>query len=165
MVELSGAAAQIGKKQGNYKYWFVLQYDMANAQVQLAPLQPSGRFPTGTGNERAGRTRWKAVPEGEGKEIYVAAGLCKVVWAEVVNRVSDVDKEAWDILEAAPPHAERHAAPSGGGTKKRKREEGPSTGLAKPKGAPPTLRKQPNIPSGIPGLWNKVGIDEGSGSG
>jgi len=101
------------------------------------------------------------VPEGEGKEIYVAASLCKVVWAEVVNRVSDVDKEAWDVLENAPPQGEK-STNGGGSAKKRKHVEGKggkassgSSKQAKP-APPPALRKQPNIPSGIPGLWNKV---------
>jgi len=149
VVELSGAATTEGKKVGNYKYWFVLHYDMATSQCQLAPLQPSGKFTTGA--ERIGRVRWKAVPEGDGKEIYVAAAQCKVLWAEPVNKVSDVDKEAWDILENAAPN-------SSGGGKKRKGDElySSKTGKSSKQAAPPALRKQPNVPSGVPGLWNKV---------
>jgi hypothetical protein len=59
-------------------------------------MQTSGTF---TGNTvRAGRPRYKLVPEGEGKEMDLPGSCCHIVTAFTVSKTMDADKETWDIV-------------------------------------------------------------------
>ena len=33
------------------------------------------------------------------KELFVSAKMCSIVASHAVNKVSDIDKETWDILD------------------------------------------------------------------
>ena len=49
---------------------------------------------------RSGRTKWKLVPEGQGEELEsVPAVDCTIVKSEATNKVSDADKEAWQVFD------------------------------------------------------------------
>jgi hypothetical protein len=50
---------------------------------------------------RAGRPRYKLVPEGEGRELDLPASMCSMVTAFSVSKTLDADKETWDIVEEA----------------------------------------------------------------
>ena len=68
-----------------------------------AQMGQQGYFPktykNGNPHQFAGRPQWKLLPEGQGLEVDVSADRCRIVKCITVNRVSDADKEAWDILE------------------------------------------------------------------
>jgi hypothetical protein len=101
-------------------YYFVLHYIPDMQWCHLAEMSQFGLFPktykNGKPHAFADRPQWKLLPEGQGAELDVSADRCRVVKCVTVNRVSDADKEAWDILEdpeAAGP-ARKDAKGAGG---------------------------------------------------
>jgi len=43
-------------------------------------------------------SRYKLVPEGEGRELDLPAARCKQVLAYAVSKTTNADKEVWDIV-------------------------------------------------------------------
>ena len=84
-------------------FFFVLHYIPDMQWCHLAEMAQFGLFPktykNGKPHAFADRPQWMLVPEGQGAELDVSADRCRVVKCVTVNRVTDADKEAWDILE------------------------------------------------------------------
>ncbi len=94
------------REAGNeFQYYFVLTYIPDLFWCHLAPLQSVGVF--GPNRKKVeGRTKWKLVDEGEGKELDITGAVCKVVKSRVIKGCADADKEEWDIID---PDMDTHA--------------------------------------------------------
>jgi len=119
IVELRSGVADGEARQ--HRYWFLLHYDPDNQQCRLCPLEESGVFKS---QDRAGRTRWKVVPEGKAHELEVSIEQFVVIKAETVKKTKDVEKEVWDIWEGdeaakGKRRKSRAASPSQPSAKKR----------------------------------------------
>ena len=78
--------------------FFVLHFNPLAQRCHLVPLMEDGTFRRE--GPRSGRTKWKLVPEGQGEELEsVPAVDCTIVKSEAANKVSDADKEAWQVFD------------------------------------------------------------------
>ena len=78
--------------------FFVLHFNPLAQRCHLVPLMEDGTFRRE--GPRSGRTKWKLVPEGQGEELEsVPAVDCTIVKSEATNKVSDADKEAWQVFD------------------------------------------------------------------
>ena len=88
---------KMDKKQ-RPQLFFVLNYNELVAKCHLVPLMEYGVFRSDS--PREGKTKWKLVPEGQGEELEgVPASDCTIVRSEATNKVSDADREAWQIFD------------------------------------------------------------------
>ena len=84
-------------ERGRPKLYFVLLYNQETKLVTLVEMVQDGHF--GPRSARKGRPRWKLTPEGLGEELQdFPASQCVAVPSEAVNKLSDADKESWEIL-------------------------------------------------------------------
>lgn len=79
-----------------HRYWFVYQYVPDMEWCHVCPMEQHGVF--APNSKRAGRPRWRLVPEGEAREIDVSAKRCTPVKHETVVKTPSADKEIFDIL-------------------------------------------------------------------
>lgn len=84
-----------------YDYWFVYHYVPDMEWCHICPMEPHGVF--GPNSKRNGRPRWRLVPEGQAREIDVAAYRCTPVKHETVAKTQSADKEIFDIFESTAP--------------------------------------------------------------
>jgi len=86
-----------GKSTTAYRYWLVVFYDHQEdgGTCKVAPMAPDGKFGKGS---REGRVRWKVLPASQAKELIVVEEACTIVPSHAVNKVSDIDRETWDIM-------------------------------------------------------------------
>ena len=83
--------------QGRPKLYFVLVYNQETKRADLVEMVQDGHF--GPRSARKGRPRWKLTPEGQGEELQgFDTSRCVAVPSEAVNKLSDADKESWEIL-------------------------------------------------------------------
>ena len=74
---------------------FVYQFVADMEWCHLVPMHQDGVF-KGTG-KRAGRPRYKLVPEGVAREIDVPASRCRLVDAKQCVHTSSADQEVFDM--------------------------------------------------------------------
>ena len=85
-------------EDGNPLIYYVLVWHSEAGKCDLVRAKQYGYF-TGR-SSRSGQPRYKLVPEGEGGELNnVASEDIRVVYSEAVYKLSDADKEAWNLLE------------------------------------------------------------------
>eukprot|EP00635_Sarcinochrysidales_sp_CCMP3193_P013538 CAMPEP_0118903160 /NCGR_PEP_ID=MMETSP1166-20130328/8140_1 /TAXON_ID=1104430 /ORGANISM="Chrysoreinhardia sp, Strain CCMP3193" /LENGTH=1126 /DNA_ID=CAMNT_0006842385 /DNA_START=38 /DNA_END=3418 /DNA_ORIENTATION=+ len=84
-----------------YTFWFVYQYVPDMEWCHLCPMEPVGVF--GPNSKREGRKRWRLVPEGQAREIDVAAARCTPVKHTTVAKTQSADKEIFDIHDPNAP--------------------------------------------------------------
>jgi len=78
--------------------YFVLNFNEVESKCHLVPLMEGGTFKRS--DRLDGKTKWKLVPEGEAEELEnVAAKDCTIIKSQATNKVSDADKEAWQIFD------------------------------------------------------------------
>jgi len=78
--------------------FYVLVWHVEAEKCDLVRVKQDGFF-TGR-SSRSGQPRYKLVPEGEGGEMNnVSTEDIRVVYSEAVYKLSDADKEAWNLLE------------------------------------------------------------------
>jgi len=93
-----------------HPYYFILNYEPESTTCQLGAMFASEDCFSGA---RQGRTKWKVHPEGvAGTEFEVKSAELQVVKAQAVNKVTNIAKESWDILDDFwPPEAPPSLAP------------------------------------------------------
>ena len=84
-----------------YTFWFVYQYVPDMEWCHLCPMEPYGFF--GPNSKREGRPRWRLVPEGDAREIDVAAHRCTPMKHNITAKTQSADKEIFDIFDADAP--------------------------------------------------------------
>ena len=97
LVRIDGAARPEDDRR--WKYYFTMTYIPDLEWCFLAPLEECGTFGADFGLAVKGRTRWKTVPEGKGRELHLSARRCTLVTANSVVKSKDADAEEWDIRE------------------------------------------------------------------
>jgi len=91
--------APVGGLPG-HTYYFILNFDAETDTCTLGAMYQAGVFGRGT---REDRPRWKVVSEAEASpELVVPALEVEVVTSFPVNKITDIEKESWDIDERIP---------------------------------------------------------------
>ena len=82
--------------QNRRRFFFVMKYNPDTTMCSLVPLVKCGVFSATT--NCAGQLKWRLVPEGKGKELYLPAREMSIVpGAVAVLNDPDADRERWYI--------------------------------------------------------------------
>lgn len=94
IVTVSGQIDEAGKPS----LFYVLVWHVQEGTCDLVRVKQDGCF--SVRSSRLGKPRYKLVPEGQGEEMTrIPVSSIRVVHSEAVYKLSDADKEAWNLLE------------------------------------------------------------------